>query len=48
MRAVTGGTGRYLGAKGAITQRQIGTNTIVVDDFSGPNLRFEADLLLPS
>lgn len=48
VRAVTGGTGRYLGATGAITQRQIGTNTIVVDDFSGPNFRFEADLLLPA
>ena len=46
-RAVTGGTGRYLGATGAIVQRQIGRNTIVVDGFVAPNFRYEANLLLP-
>lgn len=47
-RAITGGTGAYLGATGAITQSQIGRNTTVIDDLAGPNFQFTADMVLPA
>lgn len=46
-RAVTGGTGRYLGATGSITQHQVGTNTITIGDFPSPNFHYAGELFLP-
>ena len=50
-RAVTGGTGKYRGARGECTQVHIGANsTVWADDPTGnaPNNRFDFDLDLPS
>lgn len=50
IRAVTGGTGAYLAAHGAVTQANHGVNTTVLADGLGdpaPNFRFTFDLLLP-
>ena len=50
IRAVTGGTGQYLGATGEVRQTNKGFNTTVFADGSGdnaPNFGFELDLLLP-
>lgn len=45
VRAVTGGTGRYSGARGTILQKVIGTNDTKLaplGDLPAPNFRFEA------
>lgn len=50
-RAVIGGTGRYMGATGQVTQRTHGTNTTVFFDGSGDNAYnfiFDFDLLIPN
>lgn len=49
-RSVSGGTGRYMGAIGQVTQVNHGVNTTVIDDGTGdpaPNFVFTFDLLLP-
>lgn len=49
-RPIIGGSGKYLGASGAVRQFQNGFNTTVFADGSGDNafnFRFEMDLLLP-
>lgn len=51
IRAVIGGTGRYIGATGQVVQNGNGTNTTVLrgvpDDPNAPNFRFDFTLLLP-
>lgn len=50
IRAVTGGTGLYIGSTGEVRQTNKGFNTTVFADGSGdnaPNFGFELDLLLP-
>lgn len=47
-RIVTGGTGVYRGARGQVTQSQIGFNsTVDYLGFTAPNFRFEFDIDLP-
>lgn len=51
VRAVIGGTGKYLGATGEVRQINNGFNTTVFADGSGdnaPNFVFEIDLLRPN
>lgn len=49
VRAVTGGTGRYMGALGQVTQTNNGFNTTVFHGTpdAAPNFIFEFDLLVP-
>lgn len=50
VRSVVGGTGRYIGATGQVTQANNGVNTSVMADGSdlpAPNFIFGFDLLLP-
>ena len=50
-RVITGGTGRYRGAVGEVTQEHIGFNTTVIDDGLGDNalnFRFHFDVLMPA
>jgi hypothetical protein len=49
LRAVTGGTGRYLGTRGLCTEEQVGTNTTMIQLAQGvavpaPNIAFNFDL----
>ena len=49
MRAVNGGTGRFMGATGQVAQTHMGPNGTVLFgfDFPADNFRFEFDLRLP-
>lgn len=49
-RIVNGGTGRFFGAAGSVSQQLAGFNTTVMDDGTGdpaPNFTMRFDLLLP-
>ena len=48
-RAVTGGTGEWFGATGAVRQRGRGANTTVLYGSTdpAPNFTFEFDVLVP-